>query len=277
MISRRRARTRRFMEVAPHALGPPPPRVLHDNRTVVVLAHDGRGTLVRALQAGADFFVQAPNPPHLVPGQVATLVLERRSCRRGRASVAGELRALRVDVAALGLPKLRLHERGELAVDATREEPRRAYEMDQVLPGAPEGEDPIFASIARRERGDLTGAVAALVGLLRRDLRCIDAHAHLGNMAFQVCAAHARAHYEVGVAFGDHALGPDFCGVLPWSYLDNRPFLRCLHGLGLSLWRLGRMVEAARVFERLVWLNPADDQGARQCLQDVRSERAWED
>lgn len=34
-------------------------------------------------------------------------------------------------------------------------------------------------------------------------------------------------------------MGLDFDGVLPWGCPDNRPILRCLHGLGLCLWRLG--------------------------------------
>ena len=148
--------------------------------------------------------------------------------------------------------------------------------MEEALPVVAGVEDPILESVARKERGDLAGAAAMLADLLRRDLRCIDAHAHLGNLAFRVCAEHARRHYAVGVAIGDHALGPDFCGALPWSYLGNRPFLRCLHGLGLSLWRLGRLEEAARVFERLLLLNPEDEQGARRCWQDVRAGCSWE-
>jgi hypothetical protein len=27
-----------------------------------------------------------------------------------------------------------------------------------------------------------------------------------------------------------------FDGVLPWGQIDNRPFLRCMHGFGLCLW-----------------------------------------
>lgn len=55
---------------------------------------------------------------------------------------------------------------------------------------------------------------------------------------------------------------------LPWSGLYNRPHLRCLHGYGLCLWRLGRYDEVSAVFERILALNPNDNQGARFCLFD---------
>ena len=253
---------------------------------VAVLARNAREVQVRMIETGEDVTVRpsrtrASLPPHIVPGQVATLVLGFGLRRPGYA--VGELRSFRVDAVALRLRKLRLHERGVLAVSAnlpkarvTLEGPRSAHEMQQVLPSIKGGRDPILASIRRRERGELDRAAALLLGLVRRDFRCIDAHAHLGNLAFWVCAEHARLHYEVGAAIGDHALGPDFRGALPWLYENNRPFLRCLYGLGLSLWRLGRMRDAARVFGRMLWLNPADEQGAGRCLRHVRAGCPWE-
>jgi hypothetical protein len=57
----------------------------------------------------------------------------------------------------------------------------------------------------------------------------------------------------------------------------NRPFLRCLHGYGLCLWRLGRLAEAQQTFERVLSLNPNDNQGVRFCWEDVRHGRSWED
>src|ERR1035438_110695 len=87
------------------------------------------------------------------------------------------------------------------------------------------------------------------------DLRCLDAHAHLGNLDFEPWPLHAIRHYEMGVRIGELSLGVDFRGVLLWRMIDNRPFLRCLHGYGLCLWRMGRFDEAYHVFERMLWLN----------------------
>jgi hypothetical protein len=65
-------------------------------------------------------------------------------------------------------------------------------------------------------------------------------------------------------------------GVLPWGLIDNRPFLRCLHGYGLCLWRLGRLAEAEAVFTALLWLNPGDNQGARELVEPIRSGVRWQ-
>ena len=59
--------------------------------------------------------------------------------------------------------------------------------------------------------------------------------------------------------------------------IDNRPYLRCMKGVGLCLWRLGRFEEAERVFARMLWLNPPDNQGVRFLVGDVRAGRRWED
>ena len=64
--------------------------------------------------------------------------------------------------------------------------------------------------------------------------------------------------------------------MLPWGHVDNRPFLRCMHGYGLCLWRLGRLDEAARVFDRMLWLNPSDNQGVRCLIREVRAGSVWE-
>jgi hypothetical protein len=50
-----------------------------------------------------------------------------------------------------------------------------------------------------------------------------------------------------------------------------------MHGFGLCLWRLGRFEEAERVFERMLWLNPPDNQGVRFLIDDVRAKTEWED
>jgi hypothetical protein len=87
----------------------------------------------------------------------------------------------------------------------------------------------------------------------------------------------AAGHYEMGFRIGELALPEGFNGVLPWGHIDNRPFLRCMAGFGLCLWRLGRFSEAGQIFERMLWLNPSDNQGIRFLIDDIRMKRAWED
>ena len=150
--------------------------------------------------------------------------------------------------------------------------------MEQVLPGAdlddPES-DPITESNDLKDAGDVRGALRVLMELCQADLRCLDAHAHLGNLAFEHDAAQAIRHYEAGVRIGELSLASDFDGLLPWGFIDNRPFLRCLHGFGLCCWRLGRFDEAERVFVRMLWLNPSDNQGVRFLIDAVRAKAPW--
>ncbi len=83
----------------------------------------------------------------------------------------------------------------------------------------------------------------------------------------------AQRFYAAGVGIGELSLGDGFRDLLPWSLIDNRPFLRCLHGYGLSLWRLHMVEEARAVFARMLWLNPMDNQGARFHLADIAAGR----
>jgi hypothetical protein len=87
----------------------------------------------------------------------------------------------------------------------------------------------------------------------------------------------AKRHYEVGVKIGDLSFSDviGFNSVLPWRHINNRPFLRCLHGYGLSLWRLGKSEEAREVFNRMLWLNPLDNQGVRFLLADIDAGKTW--
>lgn len=154
------------------------------------------------------------------------------------------------------------------------------FEMEQALPGSdPEDfdSDPIIEANELKEMGDTAGAQETLSKMLEADLRCLDAHAHLGNLLFRTSPHWALNHYEVGVRIGELSLGADFDGVLAWDLIDNRPFLRCMQGYGLCLWRLERWEEAAGVFERMLWMNPSDNQGIRFLLPDVRAREAWVD
>ena len=156
--------------------------------------------------------------------------------------------------------------------------PRQQFEMEQILPGEDPDDvssDPILAANDLSQAGDYDGARQLLMQLLEKDLRCPDAPAHLGNLAFDTRPKSAIRHYEAGLRIGELSLGEDFDGLLPWGLIDNRPFLRCLQGYGLCLWRLNRFAEAARAFDRLLWLNPADSLGVRFLIDEVKAGRPW--
>jgi len=102
---------------------------------------------------------------------------------------------------------------------------RREYEFEQLLPGGdnPDAEDPILQAGALRDRGQPGRAAALLRGLVEWDARCLDAHAHLGALAFQSDQVEAAlAHYATGVAIAERSLPEDFDGVLDWGWIDTR-------------------------------------------------------
>jgi len=53
------------------------------------------------------------------------------------------------------------------------------------------------------DAGDNRGALGILMGLRQADLRCLDAHADLGNLAFEHDPELAIRHDEVGVRVGE--------------------------------------------------------------------------
>ena len=206
----------------------------------------------------------------------------------------------RIDAAARGITPLRLDPCGswdpaehywgdedgplEACLEPVRAGgPRPMFEMERVTPGADPDDpfdDPILMAVELQESGDPAAADELLADLLEADLRCLDAHAHLGNRYFGTSPGKALSHYEVGVRIGELSLDAHSDGglpVLPWGLIDNRPWLRCMHGYGLCLWRLERWDEAERVFERMLWLNPSDNQGVRFLVDAVANREPWVD
>ena len=232
-----------------------------------------------------------------VPGEIVTVVPTRQWTHAGHPYLSGRVQSSRLDVRALGLVPLGLEAEGdwdpeqeywgeegesldEWAKPIVARGKRPAFEMEQVLPGSDPDDwdsDPIIEASELNAVGERRAAEDLLMKVLADDLRCLDAHAHLGNFAFDGDPEQAMRHYRVGAGIGDLSLGPDFDGVLPWGHVDNRPFLRCLHGLGLCFWRLGNLDEAAKTFIRILWLNPSDNQGERFNLAHVQAGRTWEE
>ena len=231
-----------------------------------------------------------------VPGEIVRVRPRKHWRHAGHPYLSGEIESTRLDVSALGLVPLRLEDRGiwdpldeywgepdepidDWARPIIARGPRPEFEMEQVLPGADPDDpdsDPITESNDLKDAGDARAAYKILMELCEADIRCLDAHAHLGNFVFDR-PAEAIRHYEAGVRIGEQSLSQGFEGLLPWGHIDNRPFLRCMHGYGLCCWRLGRFEEAERVFDRMLWLNRSDNQGVRSLISPVQQRLNWKD
>ena len=233
----------------------------------------------------------------VAPGAIVTVTPRKQWRYAGHPYLSGEIQSIRIDVDALDLVPLGLEDMGmwdpkehywgeedepieEWANPIIARGPRPMFEMEQVLPGEDTDDlfnDPITRSNNLKDAGERAEAEKILMDLCQADLRCLDAHSHLGNLVFDHRPQDAIRHYEVGLRIGELSLENEFNSVLAWGFIDNRPFLRCMHGYGLCLWRLGRFDEAESVFLRMLWLNPSDNQGVRFLIDEVKAKTAWED
>jgi len=264
---------------------------------LVVLAVKERAAHCRLMGSDQIMILRARSLWKLIPGVIVTVIRGKEWRYGAHQYISGEIQLVRIDVKALDLVPLRIEQMGvwdpEEAYWGERDEPieewakpmiafgpRLIFEMEQVLPGEDPDDpydDPIIRANDLKDAGNWEGAGEILMELCRADLRCLDAHSHLGNLVFKMRPEDAIRHYEVGFRIGELSLEAGFTGVLPWGHIDNRPFLRCMHGFGLCLWRLGRFDEAERLFQRMLWLNPSDNQGVRFLIEKVKEKIAWQD
>ena len=234
----------------------------------------------------------------VVPAQFIEATVTRRWLWRGDPYASGTIDRVWTDVPALGLEPLPLEGQGVVDLKEAYEPilppdpyaemwaffastPRPSWEFDGIAWGDGVGLDPddqrgsLVCDASDIMHHDPDRARKLLMDALFADLRCIDAHVHLANMEFEDHPEQALISYKMAIAIGELSLPDSFTDMLPWGHLYNRPFLRALHGYGLCLWRLGRADEAQSVFERMLSLNPNDNQGARFCWSDIRRGLPW--
>ncbi len=236
-----------------------------------------------------------------VEGEVITVIPSKIWQFKNTVYMSGETIDRRLDIEALDLTPLGIKEVGMFQPDETEllddndpykkyylpiiaYGPRKMYEMEQVLPFYdPDSleDDPISKSVDAFQDGDNEAGFKILKDLLAEDLRCIDAHVHLGNWDFNHTNGklpyETLIRYEVGVKIAELSIDGDFNGLLPWDHISNRPYLRCLYGYGLSLWRMGNNEAARLIFEKMLWLNPKDNQDIRSLLAEIDAGNCWQE
>ena len=103
---------------------------------------------------------------------------------------------------------------------------------------------------------------------LRLDPDCVDAQLLLA----QIDAPSPRVLIErvqAAVAAGERSLGDQFIRENTghfWGLLDTRPYMRALEVLAGELAREGILLEAIALYEKMLMLNPNDNQGVRDPL-----------
>lgn len=211
----------------------------------------------------------------IVQGEIFEVLPEKEWTFGHSTNIKGKIINQRIDIPALGLNPLLVH----LGDPKSKE-----YEMEQLIPGLKRGsyENPIVEAVELRSSGMVFEALEILMKVVKEDLRCIDGHVHLGNLKFSdgmhdYFTKIALKHYTVGVELGNFFLGDQFSGKLPWGLLDNRPYLRALHGQCLSYWALNQFEEAEKVAQQLLRFNKNDNQGVRFILPDIKKKLPYKD
>ena len=112
---------------------------------------------------------------------------------------------------------------------------------------------------------------------LKADPGCIEALVFMGTHLRDPSAA--MRHLEHAVAVGDALWAPVAAAegddMVWWGCVATRPYMRAIQALGMAQLDVGREDEARACFERLLEMNPNDNQGIRSLVGDVETEMAF--
>ena len=126
------------------------------------------------------------------------------------------------------------------------------------------------------EKGKVSDAEQLLRDVIRKVPFHIDALHHLAIILdTKGKSEEARQLWIRGIEIGRSAFPRKFMSGdhLEWDWLENRPFLRGLHGLATATLTDGDILKATELFEELLSYNPNDNQGVREILMEIYLEQ----
>lgn len=99
--------------------------------------------------------------------------------------------------------------------------------------------------------GDIQKSLSQLKSIIKKDPEFIDAYNTIGaHFLEKGNPRKALEYYSKGYQIGLRVIPKGFDGKIVWLQLNNRPFLRALHGLGLSYIDLFQRDKAIELFEK---------------------------
>ena len=133
--------------------------------------------------------------------------------------------------------------------------------------------DEMFDAVEMMEDGLTMKPDRVFREILREQPYHLDAAHHLAvSRLRQGDGSEALYLWEQAVDIGRRAFPLSFSigrDMIPWLYLDNRPFLRCLYSLATLRLDMERYGEGIWLLRELLLLNPGDNQGCRYLLAEA--------
>lgn len=133
-------------------------------------------------------------------------------------------------------------------------------------------DDAFDAALDALQAGNVVIAEKALLNVIARCPNHIDALHHLAILYQQAGQeAVAFAYWQAAVGVGLRAFPEEFSwsrSKLEWGFLENRPFMRAYHALGLWFCQHGHYADAIDVFSKLLAVCPNDNLGVRYMLPE---------
>ncbi len=103
-----------------------------------------------------------------------------------------------------------------------------------------------------------------LQAIITEDREFFDAYNSLGWYEWELFNyGSAFNYFFTAYEIGSKLIPKDFDGTINWGFLENRPFLKTMHGLGLTYEFVREYERADQIFDQLLKYNPGDNQGIR--------------
>jgi len=141
--------------------------------------------------------------------------------------------------------------------------------ISESNPVRQQAEDILDQGLDYLETGDEEEAGRYFFKSIEVDPTYADGYNHLANIAFR------KADWKQAEGLYRKALelaGPEVKDMPEggfWGIIETRPYMRALHGLGLTAWRTDKLETALDIFRQMLELNPNDNQGVRYLMGPV--------
>ncbi len=111
---------------------------------------------------------------------------------------------------------------------------------------------------------NLEEAVLEYIAIIEEDPEFIEAYNSLGWLELEILNfGNALQCFDDGYQVGRKLIPKNFNGSIDWGFLENRPFLRAMQGIGMVYLEIGQRQKATNQFNHLLKYNPNDNQGVR--------------